>query len=169
MKNNSEIKYRLAHDNDFEQIYRIWANGTEQTFANFSRPENLKKLFHKNFSSRSGQFNFWVCEIDSIILGWVPILPMTLNPLKKYTYGELSIYFDKKLNRLEIAKLLIDHVIEALSTEQIQFVLANVIDTNKPANKFFQKIDFHILGKYPPSIKEPQIPIKNIYYKQIGF
>ena len=167
MKNNSEIIYRLAHESDFEQIFSIWENGTELTFANFERPKNLRELFYKNFSSRSKQFNFWVAEIDNIILGWVSILPMSLNPLKQGTYGELSIYFDKKLNRLEIPKLLIDYVIADISTQQIQFVLANVIETNKSANKFFRKIGFFLLGKYPPSKKEPFIPIKNVYYKQM--
>ena len=167
MKDDLEINYRYAHDNDFEQIYAIWQKGIKFTFENFSKPENLKDFFYENFCSRKQQFNFWVSEIDNIIIGWISVLPMSFNPLKKNIYGELSIYFDEKLNRFSSSKFLMDFVLKEISSTQIQFVIAYVLKTNLRADKFFKNIDFKLAGQFPASIKEPFIAKKNIYYKQI--
>lgn len=148
--------FRLAHDDDFEQIYNIWLDGIASTFADTPKPNNLKELFKANFDARQAHFNFWVAEIDGKIGGWVSLLPCSANPLKKDTVAEVSVYINRDYQKNHLATQLMAHVFEDVKSSPLKFLFGYVAATNYAIIKASAENNLIEYGRIPASDKAPK-------------
>ena len=144
MKQENVI-YRRAKEDDFESIYSIWLNGIGYTFSDFTIPENLKEEFYNVFLQREGYFDFWIAVVGkNIVTAYCSILPCTLNPIKKDTIGELSIYSIKNSLASSNALSLMSFVIQELKNSPVQHLIAFSRNDNLKGINILERVGFTI-------------------------
>lgn len=163
-----EYKIRLAEDEDFEQIYKIWMDGIASSFVETPRPENLEELFKQNFDNRNGHFNFWVAYEELEILGWVSLLPCTVNPLKKNTVAEISVYVAKEYNNNHLATTIMKKAFTDVKNSSLKFIFGYVLVSNKAIIKAGAENDVIEYGRIPASEKVPKSDEKIILIHKVN-
>lgn len=138
--------YRLARDSDFEEIFLIWSEGIKTTFPDYNYPADLKEQFRKNFSNRSGVFNFWIVEIDNTLIGWCSILPIFSNPIKRPFNAEVSTYIDRNCSSNGIGQALMKFVFIELKKSNLKAVYGFANTGNENSIQMCVKAGMSICG-----------------------
>ena len=150
----SQIDIRLAKDEDFETIFRIWLDGIENSFdKNVIAETVLKDKFKENFNSRKGIFNFWIAEHNNEILGWQSLIKTSYNPFRENLYAESSTYIDKQCRFKGVGQMLIDYVMKEAEKSQLEYILGFVSVANKAARKITKETGWVEIGEIPRSLK----------------
>lgn len=157
------IIYRKAIETDLEKIFEIWLTGIESTFAGVEKPADLKQQFYSNFSERK-DYEFWVAELEDIVIGFQSFLPLSKNPMKTEYMVESSTYIDVGFINIGIGYKLLVYALTELKTTKVHSVIAFIAATNFTTIKIAEKLDFDKIGLVPAMGLNPE---KIIYLKPL--
>lgn len=141
MTRDVKIKVRLATDDDFKNIFSIWLDGIENSFdASRIDTSSLRQRFQRNFSQRSGIFNFWVAvDENQNIVGWQCLIKPSNNPLREDISAESSTYIASNCRYTGTGQMLLAHVIKEAENTDLEYIIAFVATTNSAAEKSLMK------------------------------
>jgi len=143
-----KITYRKASPDDCEQIFKIWAYGSEKTFGSFTPTEKIKQDFFRLFEERA-DYSFMVAESENNVVGYISFLPATLNPLKKEFMVECSAYVTNHVNKGKTVLNLLKNGVEELRASKVLHVFGYVSDDNKAINKILNELQWQQIGRIP--------------------
>jgi L-amino acid N-acyltransferase YncA len=140
------VNIRQAFDSDFLEIEQIWLEGLKVSFPNEKIGYEIKEKFQENFKNRKFPFDFWIAE-NSTIIGWVSILKAFSHPIKHNSVGELSIYFQKSIEKNGFGSLLLKSVFEIIKTSEVKTVFAFTNPINIASKKTLENAGMTICGE----------------------
>ena len=146
IKEQTNFKFRIASDNDLENIESIWLNGLKHLNPEIKISEHALFLFRSNFKNRNNAFNFWVIETPAVF-GWCSILPAFSHPLKQQSSAEVSTYIDKAMCKHGAGTALMKFVFDELSNQEIKNVFGFANPTNINSIKMCENAGMIICGQ----------------------
>lgn len=153
--------------NDFEEMFEIWVQGTQEAFSNEGLDVAEKRDFHRTFFANALErqdrnFKIWGYVQDGELLGWQSLLPCQSAPAVWTKFAESSTYVKPGKRGSGIgAKLLVHAIREARHHSEIAYIMGFVSDDNTHVEKLIAEVGFVKVGVLPKSPKDTVIGERN--------
>jgi L-amino acid N-acyltransferase YncA len=152
---NIQYEIRLANDNDFEDIFRIYSQYFDNIFPAYDLVDKTKiyKELKEYFDERFGIFNYWVMTKESEVIGWHSLSKISNNPIKMKWRAESSIYINQNHLKFGLGEILMNFVFDIAKKDKDLYLIIGWLPINNVANlKLTSKVGFKILGQISKSI-----------------
>lgn len=142
------------------EIYNYYVLNSTVTFD--TEPYTLKMMENKIQSLMNGGYDYWVYEVDGLILGFCHLNEW--KPRRGYRFtAETSIYVDKDFIGRGIGVVMMKHMLENVNKEKIHTILSCISLPNDSSVRVHERFGFQLAGLYK------QIGFKLGEWRDVGY
>ena len=154
---------RAATPEDAEAITEIWRQGLVVAMGFEPPPGDYAAAFRQRLAECDDTFKFFVAVEEDRILGWVSLTPFRANPVVRELMAEMSAYV-RTDRRGNVAHELVLHTFAHARRTRLQYVMAFISSTNRPALIRATQMGLKQVGTLPPSPRSPAPPLCYLTY-----
>ena len=144
-----EMKIRDACDSDLSAIIDIYNAAVATRIATAQLdPVTLEERRDWLKEHSPDRHPFWVMEVDGEVAGWLSFKSFLPRCAYRGT-TELSVYVDKKFQRLGVARKLLEEAIARAPSLGIDAMVGLIFAHNEPSLRLFEQLGFKRWGLLP--------------------
>jgi len=144
------MQIRIANDNDFEAVIKIYNHAVDEKFATadteYVTVESRKEWFAQHSPEN---YPIYIAEENGQIVGWCSLSPHRPGRKALREVAEISYYIHKAHRKKGVANSLITHTIESAKSLGFKNLISILLDLNKTSIYILEKFGFEKWGHLP--------------------
>lgn len=139
----ADVQVRELADEDWTAVRRIYAQGLATRDATCEEQVPSRAALHRRWLPA----HRWVAEIDSWVVGWASVAPISDQPLFG-GIGEVTVFVRAGYQDRGVGKTLLHHLVNAADANGLWTLQATVLPENRAALNLFRAAGFRTLGAH---------------------
>ena len=144
------MKIRIAEENDFEDIIKIYNHAVDEKFATadteYVTIESRKEWFAQHLPET---YPIYIAEENGQAVGWCSLSPHRPGRKALRKVAEISYYIHKDHRKKGVANSLIIYTIDSAKSLGFKNLISILLDLNKTSIYILEKFGFEQWGHLP--------------------
>lgn len=157
---------RRATRGDLADIFKLWRSNRQDAKLVLDQ-KSLERELGDSLPWEDPVFAVFVYEEANSILGWCSLCQMRKNPLRKYSFAEMSLYL-QDYNSTEVYEELIKAAELHIHASPIEYVLSCGPDGKSLFSPIIEHFGFTDSMILPQHEDDNRFPLHRLYLKHYG-
>lgn len=143
----TEIKTRVASENDLKSILCIYNQGIEDRIATLEEDKKDNEYINEWFKNHQDRFAVIIVEKDDEIIGWASLNPYS-NRCAYAGVADLSIYIKREYRGKGVGSLLLKKIEQTAIKNNFNKIVLFTFPFNKLGQGLYRKNGFREVGVF---------------------